>query len=29
MHRDAWRSWPVEQWQLAREVPQLPKSDIA
>jgi membrane glycosyltransferase len=29
MHRDAWRSWPVEQWQLAREVPQLPKSEIA
>jgi membrane glycosyltransferase len=25
MHRDAWRCWPVEQWQLAREVPQLPK----
>jgi membrane glycosyltransferase len=25
LHREAWRSWPVESWQLAREVPQLPK----
>jgi membrane glycosyltransferase len=24
LHREAWRSWPVESWQLAREVPQLP-----
>jgi membrane glycosyltransferase len=25
LHRDAWRNWPVESWQLARDVPQLPK----
>jgi membrane glycosyltransferase len=25
MHRAAWRCWPVESWQLAREVAQLPK----
>jgi len=24
LHREAWRSWPVESWQLARDVPQLP-----
>jgi len=24
LHREAWRCWPVESWQLAREVPQLP-----
>jgi membrane glycosyltransferase len=24
LHREAWRSWPVESWQLARNVPQLP-----
>jgi membrane glycosyltransferase len=25
LHRDAWRRWPVESWQLAREQPHLPK----
>ena len=25
LHRDAWRRWPVESWQLAREVPHLPR----
>jgi membrane glycosyltransferase len=25
LHRQAWRSWPVESWQLQREVQQLPK----
>lgn len=25
LHRQAWRCWPVESWQLAREVQQLPK----
>ena len=25
LHRAAWRYWPVESWQLAREVPQLPR----
>ncbi|MET0340351.1 MAG: glucans biosynthesis glucosyltransferase MdoH [Polyangiales bacterium] len=24
LHREAWRHWPVESWQLAREQPQLP-----
>jgi membrane glycosyltransferase len=24
LHREAWRSWPVESWQLARDLPQLP-----
>jgi membrane glycosyltransferase len=26
LHRDAWRSWPVETWQLARDQPHLPAS---
>jgi membrane glycosyltransferase len=26
LHREAWRSWPVESWQLARDVPQLPEA---
>jgi len=25
LHREAWRCWPVESWQLARDVPQLPR----
>lgn len=25
LHREAWRRWPVESWQLAREVPHLPR----
>jgi len=25
LHREAWRTWPVESWQLARDVPQLPE----
>ena len=25
LHREAWRKWPVESWQLAREVPHLPR----
>jgi membrane glycosyltransferase len=29
MHRDAWRIWPVETWQLARDVQQLPKQETA
>jgi hypothetical protein len=29
MHRDAWRFWPVETWQLARDVQQLPKQERA
>jgi membrane glycosyltransferase len=24
LHREAWRHWPVESWQLGRETPQLP-----
>jgi membrane glycosyltransferase len=24
LHREAWRVWPVESWQLGREQPQLP-----
>ena len=24
LHRDAWRRWPIESWQLSREQPQLP-----
>lgn len=24
LHREAWRRWPVESWQLARDVPHLP-----
>ncbi|MEY4581798.1 MAG: glucans biosynthesis glucosyltransferase, partial [Pseudomonadota bacterium] len=27
LHREAWRHWPVESWQLARHVPQLPNDD--
>jgi membrane glycosyltransferase len=27
LHREAWRHWPVESWQLARHVPQLPTDD--
>jgi membrane glycosyltransferase len=27
LHREAWRSWPVESWQLARDVPQLPQEN--
>ncbi|HKU43678.1 MAG TPA: glucans biosynthesis glucosyltransferase MdoH [Polyangiales bacterium] len=26
LHREAWRSWPVESWQLSRDVPQLPEA---
>jgi membrane glycosyltransferase len=26
LHREAWRSWPVESWQLSRDVPQLPET---
>jgi membrane glycosyltransferase len=29
LHREAWRSWPVESWQLAREVPQLPEDRLS
>lgn len=29
LHREAWRSWPVESWQLAREVPQLPDDRLS
>jgi membrane glycosyltransferase len=25
LHRDAWRRWPVESWQMSREQPQLPR----
>jgi membrane glycosyltransferase len=25
LHREAWQFWPVESWQLARDVPQLPR----
>ncbi len=25
LHREAWRSWPVESWQLARDIRQLPE----
>jgi membrane glycosyltransferase len=28
LHREAWRCWPVESWQLAREVPQLPGETV-
>jgi membrane glycosyltransferase len=28
LHREAWRSWPVESWQLSREMPQLPEEDL-
>jgi membrane glycosyltransferase len=24
LHRDAWRNWPVETWELRRDLPQLP-----
>jgi membrane glycosyltransferase len=29
LHREAWRHWPVESWQLAREQPQLPPESHA
>jgi membrane glycosyltransferase len=29
LHREAWRHWPVESWQLAREQPQLPPEPAA
>jgi membrane glycosyltransferase len=25
LHREAWRRWPVESWQMSREQPQLPR----
>jgi membrane glycosyltransferase len=28
LHREAWRHWPVESWQLAREQPQLPPEPV-
>lgn len=26
LHREAWREWPVESWQIARDRPQLPSA---